>query len=550
MTGAALRLSRSPLARRELQPGNPVAVTVAKTLILILGDQLSPQLASLRDVDRDKAVVLLAEVADEATYVKHHPKKIALVFSAMRHFAAELRVAGWVVDYVGLENDGNAGSLSGEMDRAIERHRPDRIRVVEAGEWRIKAMMETWQGRLGIPVEILADDRFVCSISDFKRWASGRRELVMEFFYRDMRRRTGLLMDGDSPVGGRWNFDTENRKTPPAGLNYPAPERFEPDGITREVLTLVARRFGDHFGDLEPFGLPVTRDQARAALAHFIQAALPGFGDFQDAMLRGQDYLYHSAVSTSLNCGLLTPFEVCEAAVEAYQTGDAPLNAVEGFVRQIIGWREYIRGMYWIGMPGLAHANALGATRPLPEFYWTGETQMHCLAVSVDMTRRQAYAHHILRLMVLGNFAMLAGVDPKAIDAWFLVVYADAYQWVELPNVIGMSQYADGGRLGSKPYAASGAYIDRMSDFCGTCRYNVRLKTGPDACPFNYLYWDFLDRNAPTLRRNRRLQHPYGTWDRMSDDKRQAYRDSASTFLDTIEPARPGWAIGTKRDIG
>lgn len=516
--------------------------SLAKLLVPILGDQLSGRIASLRDIEPGSAVILMMEVADEATYVRHHSKKIALIFSAMRHFAAALSARGWTVDYVTLEAEGNTGSFTGEVGRALTRHDIDRVQIVEAGEWRVKAMIESWSDRFRLPVEVLPDDRFVCSIAEFQRWSAGRSRPVMEFFYREMRQATGFLMDGTRPEGGRWNFDADNRKTPPRGLNYPAPERFEPDDITREVLALVQRRFGAHFGDLEPFGLPVTRAQAKAALQHFIVAALPGFGDYQDAMLTGQDYLYHSAISPALNCGLLTPREVCAAAEAAYRSGEVPLNAAEGFIRQIIGWREYIRGMYWLGMPEFAEANALGATRPLPEFYWTGETEMRCLASAVDQTRREAYAHHIQRLMVLGNFAMLAGVDPKAIDAWFLVVYADAYQWVELPNVIGMSQYADGGRLGTKPYAAGGAYINRMSDYCGGCRYDVKARTGPDACPFNALYWDFLARHDTKFRTNPRLRNMYATWDRMPEAQQAAYRESASAFLADLEPARPGWA--------
>lgn len=513
-----------------------------RTLIPVLGDQLSGRLASLRDVDLGDAVILMMEVADETTYVRHHPKKIALIFSAMRHFAAALAAHGWRVDYVRLEDPGNTGSFTGEVERALARHGAERIRIVEAGEWRVKTMIDGWAERFGLPIDVLPDDRFVCTIAEFQAWAANRKQLVMEFFYREMREQTGLLMDSGRPEGGRWNYDTDNRKTPPRGLNYPAPERFTPDAVTREVLDMVQRRFGAHFGDLEPFGLPVTREQAKAALKHFIAAALPGFGDYQDAMLAEQDYLYHSAISPALNCGLLTPREVCAAAETAYRAGDAPLNAVEGFIRQIIGWREFIRGMYWLRMPAFADDNALGATRALPEFYWTAETDMRCLAHAVDETRREAYAHHIQRLMVLGNFAMLAGVDPKAIDAWFLVVYADAYQWVELPNVIGMSQYADGGRLGTKPYAAGGAYINRMSDYCGACRYDVKGKAGPDACPFNYLYWDFLARHADRFRQNRRMKNMYATWDRMSQQQQDAYRTSAAAFLDSLEPAQPGWA--------
>lgn len=512
-------------------------------LIPLLGDQLSHGLASLRDVDRADAVVLMMEVADETTYVKHHPKKIALILSAMRHFAVELEVEGWRVDYIRLDDPENSGSFTGELARAIDRHRAGAIRIVEAGEWRVQQMLDGWGKRFGLPVEILPDNRFLCSIAEFRRWAKGRRELVMEYFYRDMRRRTGWLIDTDGePAGGQWNFDKDNRKTPPRGLNYPAPEHVAPDQITQEVLTLVSARFSRHFGNLDGFAFPVTAAQAQVALDHFMTTALPGFGDYQDAMLAEQNTLYHSVLSPALNCGLLTPRQVCEAAIAAYDAGTAPINAVEGFVRQILGWREYMRGMYWTFMPGFAEENALGATRPLPEFYWTAKTDMRCLHIAVRDTAANAWSHHIQRLMVLGNFAMLAGVDPKAIDDWFLVVYVDAYQWVELPNVIGMSQYADGGRLGSKPYAGGGAYINRMSDYCGRCRYDVKAKTGPDACPFNYLYWDFLIRNEDLLGRNRRLRNMYTTLGKMDDAHRHAIRDSAVTFLDSLEPAATGWA--------
>jgi deoxyribodipyrimidine photolyase-related protein len=512
-------------------------------LIPVLGDQLTHGLASLRDVDRAKAVVLMMEVADETTYVRHHPKKIALILSAMRHFAAELREGGWTVDYVGLEDDGNTGSFSGEVARAAARHAATEVRIVEPGEWRVAEMIAGWEASLGVSVAVLPDDRFFCSIAEFKAWAQGKRSLTMEFFYRDLRRKTGLLMNGGTAEGGRWNFDAENRKTPPRGLNYPAPLSFAPDAITREVIELVGRRFGKHFGRLDGFAFPVTAAQAREALAHFVAAALPSFGDYQDAMLAEQPTLYHAVLSPALNCGLLTPRELCEAAAAAYARGDAPLNAVEGFIRQVLGWREYIRGMYWLDMPGYADANALEAHRPLPDFYWTGETSMRCLAIAVRDTRDHAYAHHIQRLMVLGNFALIAGVDPALVEQWYLVVYADAYQWVELPNVIGMSQYADGGRLGSKPYASTGAYINRMSDYCGRCRYDVKQRVGPDACPFNALYWDFLARHEERFRANGRMRNMYKTWDRFPPEHQADIRNQAATFLDALPPARPGWAI-------
>ncbi|GGE01310.1 cryptochrome/photolyase family protein [Aureimonas endophytica] len=488
-------------------------------------------------------VVLMMEVWDEATYVRHHKKKIALIFSAMRHFAETLRSDGWTVDYIELDAKGNTQSFSGEVERAARRHGATFVRVVEGAEYRVRQEQESWAERTGLPVEILEDDRFICTIPAFLTWARGRRELRMEYFYRDMRRKTGLLMtDSGMPVGGQWNFDHDNRRTPPRGLNYPAPERFAPDAITTEVLKLVAARFGQHFGDLEPFALPVTREQALRALKQFITAALPDFGRYEDAMVAGQDYLYHSSLSLLINLGLLDPLEVCQAAVEAYEKGDAPINSVQGFVRQIIGWREYMRGMYWRDMPAFATRKALAATRPLPDFYWTGDTDMRCLAESVGQTKREAYAHHIQRLMVLGNFALIAGVDPQALSDWFLVVYFDAYEWVELPNVVGMSQFADDGAIASKPYAASGAYIDRMSDYCGECRFDVKKKTGPDACPFNALYWDFLARHEKRFVGNPRMRNMYATWNRFSGSKKAEYRESAADFLASLKPSTNGWA--------
>jgi deoxyribodipyrimidine photolyase-related protein len=356
-----------------------------------------------------------------------------------------------------------------------------------------------------------------------------------------MRRATGLLMDGDKPVGGQWNFDHDNRKRAPKGLAFPPPDIHPPDSVTKAVIGLVQARFVGHFGEVEGFSLPVTRAGARLRLDRFVRHALPRFGDYQDAMVDGEDLLFHAWLSPAMNCGLLGAREVCDAAVAAYHAGHAPLNAVEGFVRQILGWREYIRGIYWRQGPDYVRSNMLRATRPLPDFYWTGDTDMRCLAQAVSNTRRNAYAHHIQRLMVLGNFAMLAGVDPKAVSDWFLVVYADAYEWVEVPNVIGMSQHADGGLLGSKPYAAGGAYIDRMSDHCGTCRYNVKTRSAADSCPFNALYWHFLDRHRDRFARNPRMANMYRTWDRMDAEARAQTIEKASIFLETLKPADNRW---------
>ncbi|WP_435417130.1 cryptochrome/photolyase family protein [Parerythrobacter aurantius] len=516
--------------------------TDSPILVPILGDQLTRTLASLRGRAKDDTVILMMEVWDEATYVKHHQQKIALIFSAMRHFAAELEDAGWTVDYVRLTDEDNAGSFTGEVARAIERHGPREVRVVEAGEWRVQQAMDEWADKFPCPVTILPDDRFLCSKAGFADWAEGRKTLRMEFFYREMRRKTGLLMDGGEPEGGQWNYDSENRKPPREGLSAPQRPLFEPDAITREVLELVADRFGEHFGDLEPFRWPVTRNEAEQAADAFLAERLAKFGDYQDAMVHGENDLFHSMLSTSINLGLLDPVELCRRAEEEYREGRAPLNAVEGFIRQIIGWREYVRGFYWYRMPGLAEANELEATRPLPEFYWTGETDMRCLADCVRSTRSNAHAHHIQRLMVLGNFALIAGIEPKAVQDWYLAVYADAYEWVELPNVSAMVLYADGGVLASKPYAASGNYINKMSNYCSGCSYSPAKKTGEGACPFNPLYWHFMARHRDRLEQNPRIARIYATWDRMGEAKQREYLDSADVFLASLEPAREGWA--------
>ncbi|MCA3248401.1 MAG: cryptochrome/photolyase family protein [Azospirillum sp.] len=500
-------------------------------LRFVLGDQLSPSLASLRGLDRARDTVLMVEVAAEATYVKHHKQKIAFLFSAMRHFAEGLRADGVRVAYVKLDDPANTHSFAGELARAVARMRPERVVVVEPGEWRVEQDMRGWEAALGIPVEIRLDDRFLCARTAFAEWAQGRKQYRMELFYREMRRKTGYLMDGDAPVGGAWNFDAENRKRLPARYKPPPRRRFAPDAITREVMALVAERFADHFGDLEPFGWAVTRADALLALEDFVRDHLPSFGDYQDAMKAGEDFLHHSLIAPYLNAGLLLAREVCDAAEAAYRAGAAPLNAVEGFVRQILGWREFVRGLYWARMPAYAATNHLDARAPLPDFYWTGDTKLACVREAVGTTRRNAYAHHIQRLMVLGNFALLAGVEPARLEEWFLLVYADAYEWVELPNVHGMALHADGGVLGSKPYAASGAYIDRMSDYCTGCAYDPKLKAGPKACPFNYLYWDFLDRNAGKLAANPRMGMPYRTLEAMTPARRAEIKADSAAFL-------------------
>ncbi|MEO1241499.1 MAG: cryptochrome/photolyase family protein [Pseudomonadota bacterium] len=506
-----------------------------KRLILILGDQLSREMSSLTGARKTKDIIVMGELRDEAFYVKHHKKKIAFIFSAMRHFAQALRDDGYKVEYQKYDNDNSASSFTALIEKATKDHSPGRIIVTEPGEHRLMKVMRGWEDQFNLPVEIREDDRFIANHKEFNDWAASRKTLRMEYFYREMRKKTGFLMDGDDPVGGAWNYDKENRKAAKSDLFMPDVPRVAPDDITKDVLTLVEKQFGDRFGDLEPFWFAVTREGALKALNHFIKEALPAFGDYQDAMLLGEKFLYHSVLSLYINAGLLNPYEVCERAVHAYENNGAPLNAVEGFVRQIIGWREYMRGVYWHGGDDYVRQNFFGAKRSLPEFYWSGETRMACVKAAVDQTREEAYAHHIQRLMVTGTFAMLAGIDPHDVHEWYLAVYADAYEWVEAPNVIGMSQYADGGALASKPYAASGAYINRMSDYCKSCHYAVSKKTEEGACPFNALYWDFLARHKDKLKNNPRLGQMYKNWERMDKSKKLAYRARAGALLKRLE---------------
>ena len=504
-------------------------------LVLVLGDQLTPGLASLAAADPDRDLVLMGELKREAEYAWHHKKKLAFIFSAMRHFAKELEGLGWRVRYQKFNDDGAAETFTALVSAAARKMKFNEILVVEAGEHRVEAELKALQEAVGAPVRILEDDRFVSSRTEFAGWAEGRKALRLEYFYREMRRKTGLLMEGDEPAGGKWNYDAENRKPPKDGLDAPARLAFEPDAISRDVLRLVAARFPDNFGDLEPFSFATTRAEAEKARDYFMKAALPRFGDYQDAMLKDEKFLFHSLLSPYLNIGLLDPLDLCRRAEAEWRKGHAPLNAAEGFIRQIIGWREYVRGVYFLEGEDYVRANFFGAERPLPEFYWTGETEMACVKSVVAATRAEAYAHHIQRLMVTGNFALLAGIDPHAVHEWYLAVYADAYEWVEAPNTIGMSQFADGGRLGSKPYVSSGAYIDRMSDYCGGCRYDVKKKTEDGACPFNALYWDFLLRNERTLARNPRLARAYQTFARMAPETRDAYRRRAADILDRLD---------------
>lgn len=503
---------------------------VRPRLILVLGDQLTPSVAALRAGDPGRDTVVMAEVMGEGTSVPHHPQKIALILAAMRAFADELRVAGWRVAYSRLDDPENSQTLAGEVLRRAEGAGAQAVIVTHPGEWRV---LEDLQA-LPLPVTVLPDDRFLCSHAEFAAWAEGRRELRMEWFYREMRRKTGLLMEGEKPAGGQWNYDHDNRKRAERSLLRPAPLRFAPSPQVEEVLALVEARFA-HFGRLRPFGWAVTRDQALRVLEDFVAHRLARFGDEQDAMLEGEPWLSHSTLSPCLNLGLLSPMEVCLSVEAAWRAGKVAINAAEGFIRQIIGWREYVRGIWALKGPGYLQGNALGHDRALPLAYWGGETRMACVKAAVAQTRDLGYAHHIQRLMVTGNFALLAGVDPAEVHEWYLSVYVDAFEWVEAPNTLGMSQWADGGVVGSKPYVSSGAYIDRMSDHCRACAYEVKDKTGSSACPFNTLYWHFLDRHRARFARNPRMAQMYRTWDRMEEGHRARVLETAGAVLARLD---------------
>ena len=504
-------------------------------LRLILSDQLNESISSLSDLDPKHDLIKISEVWDQATFVKHHKKKLVLIFSSMRHFSEELRSKGFKVKYTKLDDPSNPISLFSELKKEIRNSGIKKVVVTEPSEYHLLQEIESWESRLGIPVEIRSDNRFYCTHEDFNYWASDRKQLRMEYFYRMMRKKNNILMNGENPEGGAWNYDVENRKVPDKSIKIPKCFESDVDQTTVQVISMVEKMFPEHFGDLEPFHFGVTREQALEALEHFINFSLPSFGVYQDAMLEGEQWMFHSHLSFYLNCGLLLPHECVEKVAKAFYEKKAPLNSVEGFIRQVLGWREYIRGIYWLKMPAYQYENFFQAAKKLPDFFWTGNTQMNCLKQCIRATKETAYAHHIQRLMIIGNFSLLAGLDPTDVNEWFLIVYADAYQWVELPNVTGMALFADGGLLASKPYVSSGAYIKKMSNYCENCKYSVSEKDGSQACPFNYLYWYFLDLNRNKLAKNNRLQMFYNTLNKMTDIKLDKIRSSSRDFIQAME---------------
>jgi deoxyribodipyrimidine photolyase-related protein len=496
-----------------------------RNLLVVLGDQLSATSPVFDGGDPDRDAVWMAEVVEESSRTWSSKPRTALFLSAMRHFRDATRARGWAVHYSAMDDQGNGGSLAAELASAIASLHPERLIVVEPGEYGIREALQRVADAAGLPLEIRADTHFLCTVEEFRAHAAGRKQLRMEFFYREMRRRHGVLLEPDgSPTGGSWNYDAENRasfgKQGP-GL-VPAPLRFAPDALTREVLELVTEVFPSHPGALEAFDWPVTPEEAQLALDDFIAHRLADFGRWQDAMWTGEAWLYHSRLAAAMNLHLLDPRDAIAAAERAYRERRAPLEAVEGFIRQILGWREYVRGIYWLYMPEYLERNAMGAEEELPNFYWTGDTEMACLRDAIGQTLRTGYAHHIQRLMVTGLYALLLGVRPQRVHDWYLAVYVDAVEWVELPNTLGMSQYGDGGVMASKPYVATGKYIQRMSNYCGECRYDPAEAVGDEACPFTTLYWDYLLRHEAALRGNTRMTMQLKNLTRLSPERRAA----------------------------
>jgi deoxyribodipyrimidine photolyase-related protein len=482
--------------------------------VLVLGDQLTRQVGPLAAAEPGRTRVLMIESLELARSMRHHKQKLVLVFAAMRHFAAELRAAGFAVTYL------RSASFGDGVEKYLQQYPGATLTLMEPSDYGYSTMMQDAAERAGGALQLVPNALWITSQDDFERWASGKRTLRMEHFYRWQRRRTGWLMDGDRPLGGRWNFDRENRRMLPPGTPVPPPLRFAPDALTRKVIAEVARDFPDHFGSLERFAWPVTRRQALAALDDFCAHRLANFGPYEDAMVEREPVLFHSLLSAPLNLGLLHPREVCEATL-SYQ-GRVPLASLEGFIRQVLGWREFMFHSYRRLMPSLREANTLGHTLPLPWFYWSGETTMHCLRSVVRQLQATGHTHHIQRLMVLGNFALLAGVNPQELNAWFLATYVDALDWVVTSNVIGMSQYAEGGSFTSKPYAASARYLHAMGDYCQRCCYDPLAITGDDACPFNSLYWDFIARHHERFATHPRMSLPVRQWQRRSEAERRA----------------------------
>ena len=507
---------------------------------LILGDQLDHGSTLLKEIDKASDRFLMLEVRQESTHPPSHKMRTALFLSAMRHHALWLIQRGWDVSYCTLDEP-HAESFETALLHYMAEFPDAELWVTEPGDHKFKATIESVCQQTQTSLTIVEDTHFMCSLEEFKQWRSSRKSLVMETFYREMRKRHDILMEGKNPISGQWNFDKENRgsfgKEGPGWIDQPT--RFDPDDITINMAAWIEESFPENPGKIEQGLWPVTREQALQRLDEFVNHHLVSFGQYQDAMWTDEPFLYHSLISSSLNLKLLNPREVIKAAVAAYEKGHAPLAAVEGFVRQILGWREYVRGIYMTEGPDYIHQNALAAKQPLPAFYWTADTEMNCLHHAIKQTLDTGYAHHIQRLMVTGLFGLLYGVKPQALHEWYLGIYVDAVEWVESPNTIGMSQYADGGLLASKPYAASGRYIDKISNYCKSCCYKPGEAVGEKACPFTTLYWDFLDRHEERFSQHPRAGMQWRMLGKLDNEKRAAIKVAAEALRQRFNVAQP-----------
>jgi len=503
-------------------------------LILILGDQLDLQSTALRDFDRQTDEIIMVESANEAQYVWTHKAKIALFLSAMRHFAQALKEQNYPLIYIQESPLTIVEAVKQEILRKKVRH----LVCVEPGEWRVRKALEALALELNIQLEIRDDTHFYCTPQEFKAWVADKKELRLEYFYRLMRKTNQVLVDGDgNPEGGQWNFDQDNRKPYPKkgpGL-IDAPASFAVDAITQQVLDYVQLTYPDHPGSLAHFNWPVTREQALEALEYFVEYRLRNFGVYQDAMWTDTPFGWHSILSSALNLKLLNPREVIASVLQAWKKYSLELSSIEGFIRQILGWREFVRGMYYLDMPQMALDNFYDHQRALPKWYWTGQTEMACMKDTIGQTMKYGYAHHIQRLMVTGNFVLLAEILPSAVCEWYLAVYVDAIEWVELPNTAGMALFANGGRFTSKPYIASGAYIKRMSNYCSDCKYKPEVRYGESACPITNLYWNFLINHRDQFDASPRTRLMTANLKKISDSDQAAIQIHAKKILNHLD---------------
>ncbi len=502
-----------------------------RNLCVLFPDQLNIDFSSLLDFDKELDEILMCEFKKDFTNLNHHKKKIVYQLSCMRHFQSYLTEMGYKVNYLKLDDPNNHGDFLPELIKQKRAKGYEKLIVTEPSSYDELSLVKKWGDQVEVSLDIRKNNFFMCDKKEFEKWSIGRKDLRLEYFYRTLRKKFNILMENEKPICGTWNYDKINRKSFKDDSTVPEKYTSIVDDVTLDVIVLVNREFNDHFGTTDQFEFAVNRKQALNALKKFMQERLGSFGDYQDAMLSGEPWLFHSHLSMYINNGLLNPRECIDYAENQFKTSKAPINSVEGFIRQILGWREYVRGIYWLNMPDYKNMNALNAYNSLPTFYWNADTKMNCIKESVENTIQNAYAHHIQRLMVLGNFALISGIQPKDVNDWFLSVYADAYEWVELPNVSGMALFADGGIIASKPYASSGAYINKMSNYCCDCNYDVKEKKGENACPFNYLYWNFLLENQSKLSSNSRLGLAYKNLEKLPKEKLFAIKKSAKKFL-------------------